>query len=192
MTLLDGDPLPRIDDTVNKITQYRVVSTIDLRCAYHQVAIKYLGKPCTAFEACGILYNFTRVPFGVTNGVACFQRIMDSFIKEGGLVGVYAYLDDVTIYGMLQEEHDKNLRRFLETAKRRNIVYNENKCTFSTIRLSILGYVVEAGAIRPDPKRLKPLHDLPLPWDMKSLRRAHALFAYYSQWIYIIQAGLAH
>ena len=183
-TLLDSYPLPRIDETVNKIAQYRVFSTIDLRSAYHQVAIKDQDKPYTAFEACGKLYQFTRVPFGVTNGVACFQRIMDSLIKEEGLVGTYAYLDDVTVCGMTQEEHDDNLKKFVEAAKRRNVSYNENKCTFSTRRLGILGYVVEEGVIRPDPERLKPLRDLPVPGNLKSLRRALGLFAYYSHWIY--------
>ena len=183
-TLLDGYPLPRIDDTVNKIAQYRVFSTIDLRSAYHQVPIKDQDKPYTAFEACGRLYQFTRIPFGVTNGVACFQRIMDTLIKEEELDGTYAYLDDVTICGMTQEEHDANLAKFLQATKSRNIVYNEEKCRFSTEKLNILGYVIENGAIRPDPERLKPLRDLPVPCDRKSLRRALGLFAYYSQWIY--------
>ncbi|KAK3889002.1 hypothetical protein Pcinc_006972 [Petrolisthes cinctipes] len=49
---------------------------------------------------------------------------------------------------------------------------------------SILGDVVEEGDIRPDPERLKPLRELPLPQDKKSLRRVLGLFAYYSQWIY--------
>ena len=43
---------------------------------------------------------------------------------------------------------------------------------------------MEEGVIRPDPERLKPLHDLPVSCDRKFLRRALGLFAYYSQWIY--------
>ena len=66
-TLIDGYPLPRVDDMVNKIAQYRVFSTIDIHSAYHQVPIKDQDKPYAAFEACGKLYQFTRVPFGVTN-----------------------------------------------------------------------------------------------------------------------------
>ncbi len=79
-TLLDTYPLPRIDATVNKIAQYRVYSTIDLRSAYHQVPIKSDDNPYTAFDAAGggggggCLYQSTRIPFGVTNGVSYFQR----------------------------------------------------------------------------------------------------------------------
>lgn len=126
-TLLDGYPLPRIDDTVNMIAQHSVFSTIDLRSAYHQMPIRVEDRLYTAFEACGKLYQFTRVPFGVTNGVACFQRVMDSFIKEEKLAGTYAYLDDVTICGKTQEEHDYNLKKFLDAAKSRNVTYNERK-----------------------------------------------------------------
>jgi len=182
-TLLDGYPLPRIDDTVNKIAQYRVFSSIDLRSAYHQIPIKDEDKPYTAFESDGSLYQFTRVPFGVTNGVACFQRIMDAFIEEENLDATFAYLDNVTICGMNTEEHDRNLKQFLETASKKNIVYNETKCVFSTSKLSILGYLVENGEMRPDPERLRPLRELPVSHDMKSLRRILGLFAYYSQWI---------
>ena len=77
------------------------------------MAIREQDKPYTAFEACGKLYQFTRIPFGFTNGVTCFQRIMDTLIKEEGLEGIYAYLDDVTICGKTQDEHDINLSKFL-------------------------------------------------------------------------------
>ena len=169
---------------MNKIAQYRVFSSIDLRSAYHQVPIKDEDKPYTAFESDGSLYQFTRVPFGVTNGVACFQRIMDAFIEEENLDATFAYLDNVTICGMNTEEHDRNLKQFIESASRKNIVYNESKCIFSTTKLSILGYLVEDGKMRPDPERLRPLRELPVPRDIKSLRRVLGLFACYSQWIY--------
>ncbi|KAG8173284.1 hypothetical protein JTE90_009857 [Oedothorax gibbosus] len=54
-TLLDGYPLPRIDDLINKVSQYKVFSTVDLASAYHQVPILDSDKPYTAFEAAGEL-----------------------------------------------------------------------------------------------------------------------------------------
>uniref|UniRef100_A0A5S6QM86 RNA-directed DNA polymerase n=1 Tax=Trichuris muris TaxID=70415 RepID=A0A5S6QM86_TRIMR len=183
-TLLDGYPLPRIDSIVNNLGQYKVFSTIDLKSAYHQVPIHAEDKPYTAFEASHGLYQFTRIPFGVTNGVACFQRVIDTCIQSEKLVGVHAYLDDVTIGGTTQEDHDENLKKFLQAAKKWNFTLNEEKSTFSTTKLQILGYEIENGKIRPDPTRLKPLRELPSPKDKKSLQRALGLFAYYSQWIF--------
>ncbi len=144
-TLLDAYPLPRIDETENKIAQYSVYSTIDLQSAYHQVPIKPEDKPYTAFEAAVGLYQFTRIPFGVTNGVACFQRKMDEFISEEELKGTFAYLDNVAICGRTQVEHDNNLK--VNAAKQCNITYSPEKCVFPVTELHILGCV-----IRPDPE----------------------------------------
>ena len=91
-TMLDAHPLPRIDDTVNSIAQYRVFSTIDLCSAYHQVTINDSDKPYTVFQAGNALQQFTQVPFGVTNGVACFQMAMDSIITEEQLQATFPYL----------------------------------------------------------------------------------------------------
>ena len=182
-TLLDAFPLPKINDLVNDIAQYRVFSTIDLRSAYHQVPLKEEDKQYTAFEARNNLYQFTRLPFGVTNGVACFQREMMKFVEQNNLNAVFPYLDNITICGKDQQEHDANLEKFLAAATRKNICYNDSKSVFSTRKLAILGYVIEEGVIRPDPERLSPLRNLPVPRDSKSLNRCLGLFSYYSQWI---------
>ena len=182
-TQLDAYPLPRIDETVNKIAQYRVFSTIDLKSADHQVPIKRSERRYTAFEANTSLYQFCRVPFGVTNGVAAFQRTMDTFISNESLNDTFAYLDDITICGRDQAHHDRNLERFLAAAKRKNLTYNEDKCVFSTRILSILGCVVSEGEIKPDPERLKPLQQLPPPSDIKNQKRVIGLFSHYSKWI---------
>jgi hypothetical protein len=71
----------------------------------------------------------------------------------------------------------------MEAAKRRNFVFNEGKCVFSTQTVSILGSEVSKGEIKPVPERLKPLRELPAPANLKAQKRAIGLFSYYSQWI---------
>ena len=182
-TQLDAYPLPRIDDQVNSIAQYKVFSTIDLKSAYHQVPISNSEKKYTAFEANGGLYQFKRMPFGITNGVSCFQRTMNEFIEDEELSDTFAYLDNITICGRTQKEHDDNLEKFLQSARKMNLTYNEDKCIFSVNKLCILGYVIENGTIKPDPNRLQPMRDMPPPHDAKSMKRIIGLFSYYSKWI---------
>ena len=181
-----------MDDTINAIAQYRVFSTIDLRSAYNQFSIKESDKPYTAFQAGNALYQFTRIPFGVTNGVACFQRTISNIIEEEGLQNTIAYVDNVTICGKDQEEHDTNLKRFQDMASRRQITYNDDKSVFSTRKLAILGYIIEEGKIRPDPERLRPLLQHPVPNDAKSLRRVLGFFSHYSQWIQCYSEKIRH
>ena len=104
-TEVDAYPLPRIDDMINNLAKYRVFSTFDLKNAYHQLPICDSDKKYTGFEANGKLYQFCRIPFGVTNGVAVFQRQMDKIIEEEKLMDTFSYLDDITVAGHTQEEH---------------------------------------------------------------------------------------
>ena len=75
-TRLDAYPLTRMDYLAQEIAKYKIYSSLDLKSAYHQIPIKEEDKPYTAFEANGKLYQFCRIPFGVTNGIACFQRVI--------------------------------------------------------------------------------------------------------------------
>ena len=81
----------------------------------------------TAFEANQRLYHFRRVPCGVTNRAAAFQRFMDNFISEESLEDTLACLDNITICGHDQAHHDYNLENFLEAARRRKLTFNEDK-----------------------------------------------------------------
>ena len=182
-TELDAYPLPRIDEMVEKISSFEYFTTLDLKSAYHQVKIKDSDKPFTAFEADGNLYQFKRVPFGVTNGVACFQRIMDDIIREENLDDTFAYLDNVTICGRTKAEHDKNLEHFLEIAKKYGLEFNNDKSIFSQRQITLLGYQVSKGVMKPDPERLEPLRKLAPPINTRTQKRAVGLFAYYSSWI---------
>ena len=96
----------------------------------------------TAFEANGRLYQFRRIPFGVTNGVAIFQRTVDGIIEDHGLTDTYAYLDNVTVAGETKEKHDENVRKFLDVVKQKNLTLNENKTISSVQTIKVLGYEV--------------------------------------------------
>ena len=116
-TQLDAYPLPRIDDMVNNLAKYTVFSIFDLKSAYHQIPIIETDEKYTAFEANGRLYQFCRIPFGVTTGVAMFQRSMDKFVEDENLTDTSPYLDNITVGGYNQEHHDENCRKFHDAVK---------------------------------------------------------------------------
>ena len=182
-TELNAYPLPRINEQVEKIAQYSYFSTIDLASAYHQIPIDPEDRKYTAFEAGGKLFEFLRIPFGVTNGVACFQQILDDVIQAENLRDTFAYVDDVTVCGRTKEEHDSNLERFLDAAKKFSLAINREKSQYGKTSVKILGHVVESRTIRPDPERLQVLMELPVPGDAKALKRAVGMLSHYSKWV---------
>ncbi|XP_068240950.1 uncharacterized protein [Palaemon carinicauda] len=169
-TELDAYPLPNIDEIVNNITQYKV-------------AIREEERPYTAFEAGGTLYEFNHIPFGVKNGVAAFQRVLDEILRKEKVGGTFAYVDNVTVCGETEEEHDQNLRRFLKVAEEYNLTLNHSRCDFKVRTIKLLGYSVTDGEIKPDSERLQPLWNLSPPKDAASLRMTMGLLAHYSRWI---------
>ena len=111
-TELDAYPMPDILKMVQELSKYKFFSTFDLKSAYHQVPIREEDCKFTAFEVNGELWEFTCVPFGITNGVSGFQRTIDKVIKSEQLDKTFAYLDNVTVCGNTLEELEHNVSKF--------------------------------------------------------------------------------
>ena len=182
-TSLDAYPMPRINDLVQELAKYNYFSKLDLKSAYYQVPIGEDEKMYTAFEADGQLLQYTRIPFGLTNSVAVFQRIMNSLIEDNSLSGTFCYLYDIIVCGKTEEDHDSNLKKFMQMKEKYNLTLNESKCSFNKTEITYLGYSISKGSLKPDSERLAPLRNLNAPLDKAALRRALGLFSYYSHWI---------
>jgi len=74
---------------INELSKYHVFSTFNLSSAYHQVKIVESDYKNKAFEANDKLYELTRIPFSVKNGVAAFQLIMSQFVEQENLRAVF-------------------------------------------------------------------------------------------------------
>ena len=150
--MLDAYPSQKSEEMVNKVAQYEEFSTLDMRSAYHQLEMNPFDKPYTAFEADGKLYQFLCVPFGLTNNaVACFQRKMDEFVDNYKLKDTFVYVDNITIAGRTQEEHNNNLNAFILAAKEFGLTLSDEKCHYSLKSIDLLGYHISYGSIKPDP-----------------------------------------
>lgn len=110
-------------------------STFGLKSVYLHLRINESDKPFTVFEENGRLYQFTRVPFGVTNGVAVFHQAIEKFAEEENLCDTFPYLDSITIGGRDQKEHDifVNFKKFLAATEKKTDVQYIHVCNISHI-----------------------------------------------------------
>lgn len=182
-TELDAYPMPNPVDMVQELSQYQYFSTFDLKSAYHQVPIQQADQKYTAFEADGQLWEFTRIPFGITNGVSAFQRTMDKVVLTENLKDTFVYVDNITIAGRSKEEHDQNVKKFHAAREKYNLTLNSDKTISCAQSITLLGYNVSNNSISPDQRRLQPLLDMPPPTNLKSQKRVIGMFSYYSKFI---------
>ena len=120
-TTVDAYPFSDMFSLLDDSTKYQYFSKLDLKSAYHQIPLKDFDKKFAAFAAGGKLYQFIRLPFGITNAVPIFQRIMDDFVSRNKLQDAMSYLDDVQIGGKTKKEHDENLKNFIDTAAKEGL-----------------------------------------------------------------------
>ena len=137
----------------------------------------------TAFEANGELYEYKRIPFGLTNAVPSFQRAMNCLAEEEHVKDTFPYLDDITIGGRDKMEHDLIVKKFKDVCNRRNLTINHKKTVRGVPALNILGYRIGNGKKAPDSERLHPLHEMLPPNNLKELKHVKGIFAYYNKWI---------
>ena len=150
-TELDAYPLPRIEVMVHKLSQYKVFSTFDLKSAYHQKPLRDSETNFTAFEALGDLYEFIVFAVRSQKWSRSFQSIIDSLVTQEDLMNTFPYLDNVTVAGVDQADHDRNVAALFQMIKQRNITLNASKSVHSVPVIDIIGYRLSHQSIQPDP-----------------------------------------
>lgn len=105
VTVSNCYPLPRIDELLHLAKQSLFMSTIDLRSGYWQVSVSEDDRDKTAFITPFGLYRFKRMPFGLKNAPATFQRLIHRFRSGLPDVTILAYLDDIIVISNSFQQH---------------------------------------------------------------------------------------
>ena len=114
VTIKNQYPLPRIDDLFDQLRGSRVYSKIDLRIGYHQLRVKEIDIPKTAFRTRYGHFELTVMPFGLTNAPATFMDLMHRVFQPYLDRFVVVFVDDILIYSQSEWEHEYHLRIVLQ------------------------------------------------------------------------------
>ena len=134
---MDAYPLPRIEDILTGLCKAKYFVYLDLLMGYHQISVKQADWPKTAFITHRGLFMFNRMPFGLCNAPATFQRLMDSLFETELGKELLVYLDDILIFTETAEELFVALERTLQSSLKQVVNVNLANATFFAPSLDI-------------------------------------------------------
>jgi hypothetical protein len=170
VTKPDMYPLPRMDDLLNAIGPIGCISTLDLQAGYWQIQIRPEDRDKTALVCPFGLYRFLRMPFGLRNAPASFQRLIDRFKTGLPDVILLAYLDDLIVFSPNPSKHLEDLRSVLAQMRKFQLRMNRAKCSFGCTEVKYLGHRITPNGIAVNPDKVLAVTQMPVPRNSKELQ----------------------
>ncbi|KMQ89530.1 enzymatic polyprotein endonuclease reverse [Lasius niger] len=170
-TIGDAYPLPNISDILDQLGKARYFSCFDLASGFHQIPMDPQDSLKTAFSTPNGHYEYKKMPFGLKNAPATFQRLMDNVLT--GLQGnvCFVYLDDIVIYAQTLEEHKQKLSQIFDRIKEAGLSLQPEKCQFFKRELMYLGHIISDKGVKPNPEKIKAVEQYPIPKNHKQLKQ---------------------
>lgn len=182
-TIDDRYPLPNISDILDKLGRSQYFTTLDLASGFHQIEVHPDSIPKTAFSVENGHYEYVRMPFGLKNAPATFQRVMDNVLKDLLNKICLVYMDDIIIFSTSLQEHICNLKQVFKKLKDHNLKIQLDKCEFLCKSVEFLGHVITTDGIKPNPKKIEVIKTFPIPRNPKEIKSFLGLIGYYRKFI---------
>eukprot|EP00253_Pinus_taeda_P011751 PITA_11751 len=166
----DNFPLPTMEQILHSVACSELMSFLDGFSGYNQILVHPDDRLKTTFRTKWGTYAYQKMPFGLINAGATFQRAMDIAFK--GLINktIVIYLDDITIFSKKISNHLHDLNQMFERCRRYGISLNP-KILFTLIKESswALSFPRD-GIIFDKPRQIKEISEIPFPHNKKSMQ----------------------
>jgi hypothetical protein len=179
VTIKNKYPLPRVEDLFDQMKGASVFLKIDLRSGYHQLKIRELDIPKTAFCTRYGLYEYTVMSFGLTNAPAYFMYLMNKVFMEYLDKFVVVFIDDILKFSKTEEEHEKQLIMVLEKLRSNQLYAKFSKCEFWLTEVTFLGHVISAGEVSVDKSKVNDVLNWMSPTNASEIQSFPGLAGYY-------------
>jgi hypothetical protein len=163
LTIKDKFPIPVIDDLLQFFTK------LDLRSGYHQIRMKEVDIPKTAFRTHEGHYEFLVMSFGLCNSLSTFQSLMNHVFRPFLRHFVLVFFDDILIYSKTWTYHLTHVDRVLHLLSQYQLFLKQSKCAFGASEVEYLGHLVGKDGVRVDPKKIEAMQDWLAPKDSQNL-----------------------
>jgi hypothetical protein len=157
-----------------------VFSNIYITSAYNQVPIKTSDIPKTGFCSKLGLFEYVRMPFGLCNAPATFQRLMECILNGLQWTTCVIYLNDIIVHSNDFDTHLERLTEVFERIRGSGMKLKPRKCSLLTLEVTIIGHIVNGDGLKPNPANVSKLVNLPRPNNVSEVRGLISLGSYFS------------
>ena len=172
LTLRDSYPLPRMDDCLDSLGTANIFSTLDANSGYWQLKVAEEDRDKTSFMShCGT-FRFKRMPFGLINAPATFQRDMNALLSRVLWKKAIVYLDDIIVFSQTVQDHIRDVDEVLSILESAGLSLKLKKCDLFRSRVDYLGHVVRPGKLAMSGKKVTAVEEWPLPRTKTEERRS--------------------
>ena len=182
-TRKDHYPLPFIDQMLDRLAGHSHYCFLDEYFGYNQIAIAPEDQEKTTFTFPCSTIAFRRIPFGLCNAPATFQRCMMSMFTDLVEEAMEIFMDDFSVYESSFENCLENLETVLHRCKDKNFALNWGKCHFMVIEDIILGHEISAVGLEVDQEKVAIIKTLLPPTTIKGIRSFLGHYGFYRRFI---------
>lgn len=182
-TIKDRFPLPRVDDFLEHLKDCKYFTSLDMASGYHQIEMDEDSVSKTAFITPDGQYEYLRVPFGLANAPAVFQRTVNRMLGNLRYGKALAYMDDILLPGKDFNTGLENLRLVFVKLEEGGLTLRLSKCHFFMTRIEYLGHEISSEGIQPGKRNTEAVKKFPTPKDVRGVRQFLGLASYFRKYI---------
>jgi hypothetical protein len=170
VSLKDHYPLPKMDYILQKVVGSQKMSMLDGFSGYNQIMVHPDDREKTTFTTPWGTFMYAKMPFGLMNVGATFQREMDiAFVDEKDKF-IVIYLDDITVYSASDKQHLEHLKKVFQKCRKFGISLNPKKSHFGVEEGKLLGHIISKEGIKIDPNRVEGILKIDTPRSKKEVQ----------------------
>ncbi|KAJ3473679.1 hypothetical protein NLI96_g12880 [Meripilus lineatus] len=183
VTIPDEFPIPRQGEILSALSGAQVLSSLDALAGFTQIEVDPQDIEKTAFRTHKGLFQFRRMPFGLRNGPAIFQRVMQGILAPYLWIFALVYIDDIIVYSRSYEEHIVHLDKLLEAIEQSGLTLAPQKCHLFYSSVLLLGHKVSRLGLSTHEEKVKAILHLRRPTKVSELQTFLGMVVYFSSFI---------
>ena len=179
-----GDPyyMATLDEILERVGNSSTISKLDLSKGFYQIGVEPEDREKTAFITPFGKFQFNRMPFGLKNAPAVFQRCMEVVLNSCYEFSA-PYIDDIVVFSRSGREHAEHLKEVFEALRKHGLTLKVGKCEFGKTKLEYLGHVIGGGVLAVPAHRAAAMAEYILPKTKRQLRSFLGAASYYRKFV---------